>query len=259
MWVSSMPKPEVSVVVPVFNSEAYLAACLNSLLTQSYEDFEVLIVDDGSTDASLHVIRPFVEKDSRFQLIKCDENHGPAYARNQGIAVAKGRYVAFLDSDDYWLPTKLERQLAFMQEKSTPLSFTAYWRCDGEGEPKDLVSAPHQVDYFGLLKGNVMGCSTVMYDTAFFGRVLMPLLDKRQDFALWLQLLKQVEVARGLQEPLAVYRRRAGSLSSNKLVSAWANWRFYRRQVGLGFLPAVYYFSCYAIYGLKKHCRKGRK
>lgn len=241
---------KVSVVLPLFNSEAYIAETIASVLKQTYSDWELIIVDDVSDDGSVQIVERFAENDARIKLIRLSGNSGAATARNTAISEAKGRYIAFLDSDDLWSPNKLEVQLAFMQDNGYPFTFTAYQRIDETGKSLGIVGVPRKVSYKQMLKTSVIGCLTAMYDTTFFGKVYMPLIRKRQDYGLWLKLLKQVEFAYGIQQPLGLYRVRRDSISSNKLNTSTYNWRLYRDVEKLPFLSSCYYFSHYAVRGV---------
>src|SRR5690606_21911418 len=170
--------------------------------------------------------------------------------RNAGIKAAQGRYIAFLDSDDVWLPTKLEKQLEFMRRGDIAFSYCAYEKIDEEGEVFGRVGVPRKVSYRGLLKVCVIGCLTAMYDTQKLGKVYMPLIRRRQDLGLWLRILKKIDYAYGLQEILAQYRVRNDSISANKMVAARYTWKLYREHERLPLLKAVYYFSFYAVNGL---------
>lgn len=240
----------VSVITPLHNSAAYISETIESVLAQTYQAWELIIVDDVSTDQSVQIVEAFVERDARIKLIKLEENSGAAVARNTAIKAASGRYIAFLDSDDLWLPDKLDKQLAFMRMHGHPFTFSAYSRIDEQGQPLGLVGVPDKVSYRQMLKTSVIGCLTAMYDTAYFGKVYMPLIRKRQDYGLWLKLLKLVEHAHGLQKPLGLYRVRRDSISSNKLNTSTYNWRLYRDVENLSFLSSCYYFSHYAVRGV---------
>lgn len=240
----------VSVITPLHNASAYIAETINSVISQAYKNWELIIVDDVSEDDSVQIVEKFVEKEPRIKLIKLTENSGAAVARNSAIETAKGRYIAFLDSDDFWLPEKLETQLAFMQQHNYVFSFGGYERIDENGELLGLVGVPEKVNYKQMLKTSVIGCLTAMYDTAYFGKVYMPLIRKRQDYGLWLKLLKKTDFAYGLQMPLGQYRVRQDSISSNKLNTSTYNWRLYRQVEKLSFLASCYYFSHYAVRGL---------
>jgi glycosyltransferase involved in cell wall biosynthesis len=239
--------PTVSIISPSFNSAEFIAATVQSVLNQSIECWEMIIVDDCSTDNSVEVIQPFVEMDSRIKLIRLTKNSGAAVARNTAIEAAKGRYIAFLDSDDLWLPDKLEKQLAFMQENNYPFSFTTYDKINEEGDVFGHVGVPTKASYSDLLKTCSIGCLTAMYDTEYFGKVYMPLIRKRQDLGLWLKLLRKTDYAYGLNETLAQYRVHKRSISANKLSAASYTWRLYRDVEKLNFLKASYYFSHYAV------------
>lgn len=240
----------VSIITPVFDSEFYVADTINSLINQTYPFWELILVDDCSADASVSVIKTFIEKDSRIKLIELSQNSGAAVARNKGIEFANGRYIAFLDSDDLWLPDKLQKQLVFMQESNYPFTFTAYDKVDVNGQVFAHIGVPGKVTYSDLLKMCSIGCLTAMYDTQYFGKVSMPLIRKRQDFGLWLKLLKRTDYAYGLNETLAQYRVLSDSISANKFNAAKFTWRLYREVEGLNLLQASYYFSHYAVRSL---------
>ncbi|EEF78466.1 glycosyltransferase family 2 protein [Methylophaga thiooxydans] len=241
---------EVSIITPLHNAEAYISQTIGSVLHQTYQKWELIIVDDVSEDDSVQIVENFSKNDARIKLIRLRENSGAAVARNTAIETAKGRYIAFLDSDDVWLPEKLERQLTFMQENNYPFSFSAYERIDENGRSLGTVGVPKKVNYKQMLKTSVIGCLTAMYDTSHFGKVYMPLIRKRQDYGLWLKLLKQTDFAHGLQTSLGKYRIRRDSISANKMNTATYNWRLYRQVEKLSFLASCYYFSHYAVRGL---------
>lgn len=240
----------ISIITPSYNSSTFISKTIQSVLKQSYSDWEMIIVDDCSSDNSVEVVQLFVEKDPRISLIKLIENSGPAIARNKAIEVAQGRYIAFLDSDDLWLPNKLEKQLSFMQENDHPFSYTAYDKIDASGRVFGHIGVPGCVCYSDLLKMNSIGCLTAVYDTEYFGKVAMPLIRKRQDLGLWLKLLKKTDYAYGLNETLAQYRVHSDSISANKINAAKYTWQLYREVESLNFIKASYYFSYYAICGL---------
>ncbi|MFI0718364.1 glycosyltransferase family 2 protein [Streptomyces sp. NPDC021224] len=229
--------PLVSVVMPVHNSAATLGASVRSVLAQTHADVELLVTDDASTDDSMDLLRELARQDERVLPRAAPEQGGAARARNLAMERAQGDYVAFLDSDDMWLPEKLERQLAFAAAGDAPLTFTSYYKVDGDhtGEACDftpngrVVAARERVTYRDMLVQDHIGALTAMYDRDALGTRLMPDMPKRQDYALWLSIMRDGHPARGLQEPLAVYRAgRAGSLSSNKLALVEHNWRLYR-------------------------------
>ncbi|MFF0430031.1 MULTISPECIES: glycosyltransferase family 2 protein [unclassified Streptomyces] len=234
--------PLVSVVMPVYNSAATLGAAVRSVLTQTHSDLELLITDDKSSDDSMDLLMEFARQDERVKPESAPEQGGAGRARNLAIERARGDYVAFLDSDDMWLPEKTERQIEFAAAGSAPLTFTSYFKMDAdyEGESTDfvpngrVVRAREHVDYRAMLVRDYIGALTAMYDRTVLGTRLMPEMRKRQDYALWLSIMRDGADARGLVEPLAVYRsHQAGSLSSNKLSLVRYNWELYREHEGL--------------------------
>lgn len=238
--------------MPLYNAHEYLEYSIQSVLGQTYTNFELLIVDDASTDNSLVIAERFSKLDDRVKVLSLPVNSGAAVARNLAIKNASGRYIAFLDSDDSWKENKIERQLAFMQKKSIAFSYTEFDKVDSLGNVILKVCVPAKVSYSSLLKTTPIGCLTAMYDTSVVGKVYMPLIRKRQDLGLWLKLLKIVPYAYGLNESLADYRLREGSISENKLNAAIYTWTLYRYVEKLNFFTAIYYFSHYALNGFIK-------
>ena len=238
-----MSAPRVSVVTPVWNAARTLAETVASVRAQSYGNWEMLVVDDGSTDGSRALAEALAADDPRIQPLGWGETCGAAAARNAGIRAAAGRFIAFLDADDRWHPDKLARQLGYMVRADVPLTFTAYRRIDPEGRPIGSVAAPARLTHAELLKGNAIGCLTAVYDTAFFGKVEMPDLRRRQDFGLWLTLLRRIPAAHGLPEELADYRVRPGSLSAGRLDALGANWRLLRDVERLSPPRAAFYLA----------------
>ncbi|MDV9190062.1 glycosyltransferase family A protein [Streptomyces sp. SR27] len=234
--------PLVSVVMPVYNSAATLGAAVRSVLTQTHSDLELLVTDDRSSDGSMDLLMEFARQDKRVLPESAPEQGGAGRARNLAIERARGDYIAFLDSDDMWLPEKTERQIEFAAAGCAPLTFTSYFKMDAghEGESTDfipngrVVHAREHVDYRAMLVRDHIGALTAMYDRNVLGTRLMPEMRKRQDYALWLSIMRDGADARGLPEPLAVYRaHQAGSLSSNKLSLVRYNWELYREHEGL--------------------------
>ncbi|HEY9280785.1 MAG TPA: glycosyltransferase family 2 protein [Eoetvoesiella sp.] len=246
---------EVSVITALYNSADFIAAAIASVQAQTLQDWEMIIVDDCSTDDSCAIVQRLADADSRIKLIRLPQNGGAAVARNTAIRAAQGRYIAFLDSDDSWFPNKLDRQIEFMKANQYPFVFSAYERVDEAGAKLSPVHVPARVSYRQLLKTNVIGCFVAIYDSRYFGKVEMPLIRKRQDFGLWLCLLKKVDYAYAIQEPLGTYRVRNESVSSNKLDASSYNWQLYRHIEKLPLLASLYYFAHYAVRGvLRRHC-----
>lgn len=234
----------VSVVMPAHNSQFVLAESVRSVLTQTYTEWELLIVDDASTDATNVLAREFAETDQRIRLITLAENGGVARARNTGIQAARGRYLAFLDSDDLWLPEKLRTQIEFMQRTGAAFSFTRYRRFGADKALTKPLKVPSTVQYQQLLKGNVIGCLTVIIDRAKIPEVSMP-ETKHEDYVTWLGILRRGQLAWGLQRDLARYRVANSSISANKKNSAGWTWNIYRRIEGLTLLRSAWCFAHY--------------
>lgn len=242
--------PLVSIITPAFNAEATLLQTINSVRQQDYKNYEHLIIDDGSHDLTPEIVENMSRIDPRIKLFRLCENRGAAVARNVGIEFSSGDIIAFIDSDDLWLPHKLKTQIDFMRKKGVYFSYSAYKKVDKDGGVLSVVGAPETVCYKDMLKTCVIGCLTVAYDVRFFGKSYMPLLRLRQDYGMWLKMLKKVDFAYGIDEPLALYRVNKNSLSGSKLKAASYNWKVYRELEGLGVLRSGYYFSHYAVRGV---------
>jgi glycosyltransferase involved in cell wall biosynthesis len=238
------------VVTPVWNARATLEATVASVQAQTRDDWEMWLVDDGSTDGSRALAQALAARDPRLNVLGWAGNRGPAAARNAGIRAARAPRIAFLDADDLWRPAKLARQLAFMDAHGHAFVFCAYARIGADGRPRGVVPAPARVTRARALRGNPIGCLTAVYDAGILGKVEMPDLPRRQDYALWLRLLARVP-AHGLGEVLADYRLRPGSLSADKRVAARATWAVLRAE-GLSRPRAGYYFLHYAARALAR-------
>lgn len=241
---------KVSIITPSYNSSKFIKHTIGSILNQAFLDWELIIVDDCSTDNSCEVIQKFVELDRRIKLIKLEKNSGAAVARNTGIENATGRFIAFLDSDDTWHPEKLEKQVSFMLKNDYAFTYTQYHKVSENGDKVGELYFPSKTNYHNLLKTCVIGCLTAMYDTHKIGKVYFPLIRKRQDFALWLKILKKIDFAYGLDEDLAGYTVRSDSISANKFKAAQYNWYLYRHIEKLSLIKTLYYFSHYMIKGI---------
>jgi len=244
----------VSIITPIYNSGKYIECAIKSVQHQTYPYWEMILIDDGSTDGSIDLVRTFLDNDERIQLISLQKNQGPAKARNEGIKMACGRYIAFLDSDDLWLPEKLEKQLKFMDVNNSPLSFSAYQKIDENGDIIGQISIKKtKISYADLLKTNHIGCLTAMIDTKFLGeKMYMPLIKKRQDHGLWLSIVKKGYTAFGINEVLAQYRCRQHSISHAKINIFYYQWKLYREVERLSYIQSMYYMLTYAWYGFIK-------
>ncbi len=246
----------ISIIVPVYNAEKYIVETMDCVRAQTYTDWELLLVEDFCTDGTADRIRKYMEEkqDNRIRLIRQPANMGAAKARNRGLAEAQGRYIAYLDADDLWPPCKLEHELAFMEEKNAAFVFTGYEFADesGKGTGK-VVRVPETLCYRQALSNTTIFTTTVMFDTEKIDRQLleMPLI-KSEDTALWWKVLRNGYTAYGLDENLALYRRPAKSLSSNKLEAQRRIWALYRREEGLSIPRSAWHFLFWAIRAVKR-------
>lgn len=242
----------VSVVMPAYNAAATLCASMDSVFAQTHADVELLVIDDCSTDATWSLIEDAAARDSRVVPIKQPKNGGVAAARNAGIEAATGTHLAFLDSDDRWLPDKLALQLAHMRDTGTMISYTGYRRFDESGRELSIVRPPAEVGYADMLKSNRIGNLTGMYDRALgdgrFQRI------GHEDYVFWLHQVRRAGIARRVPTaaPLAEYLVRTGSLSADKRRAARWQWNIYRNIEGLGRIRAAWYFAHYAAIALMK-------
>jgi teichuronic acid biosynthesis glycosyltransferase TuaG len=250
----------VSIITPMFNSEKYIADTIKSVISQTYKNWEMIIVDDCSSDNSVNVVKDFTSNDNRIKLIQLDKNSGPAVSRNVAIEKSNGQYMTFIDSDDLWKNNYLDVALNKLSEKDIHFVFSSYYRRNSDlstnyGE----FIVPLKVSYFDTLKTCSISCLTAMYDVSFFGKQYMELLDKRQDYSLWLKLLKKVDYAHGIQQPLATYRMRPGSVSRNKRKAAKYQWKIYRQVENLNLLSSIFYFINYTVNGIIKYSFNRKK
>ena len=232
--------------MPIYNGEEHLQEAVASVMTQTHQLWELLIIDDASTDRSSEKILAF--KDKRIRFFQFEENMGAGIARNKGIAEAKGRYIAFLDADDTWSPEKLNKQLNLMAEINADFCYSSYKVIGGSKKTGPCIRALPKVDYDLMLRNNYIGCLTAIYDTMKLGKVYMPESRMRQDWGLWMRLLRKTDFAYGIQEPLATYRKQKDSLSSKKLNLLKVNYQFYRDEIGLGPMHALLRMTAFLFY-----------
>lgn len=236
--------PLISVIMPAYNTANFIAEAIDSVIQQTWSHWELIIIDDASTDATVEVINSYTALDARVNLIKNKRNKGPGVSRNLGIEKAKGTFIAFLDSDDQWLPYKLETQVEFMHQYNLDMSFSSYYLLkENEEQPYAIVQAPEVLTYSKLLRSNYVGNLTGMYDVTKTGKVFAPSIRKRQDWALWLTILKNKGETRSISRPLAVYRVRKESLSQNKTALIAYNYRIYRDFLNFGLLKSYAFMS----------------
>lgn len=245
----------VSIIVPVYNAEKFIRETIQTVLNQTYKNWELLLVNDCSTDNSKKIIEEYEKKDKRIHLIELEQNSGAAIARNTGIENSKGRYIAFLDADDLWDKRKLEKQLKFIKENNYEFTYTGYEFADENGNKNGkIVEVPNNINYKQALKNTTIFTSTVIFDIKKLGKELikMPNVKRGQDTATWWKVLKTGVVAYGLQESLSIYRRSNNTLSSNKIKALKRTWNLYRNVEKLPIFKSIYNFCCYCFNAIKR-------
>jgi teichuronic acid biosynthesis glycosyltransferase TuaG len=241
--ISTEHNPLISIITPLYNAESFITETISSIQKQTYSNWEVLIVDDSSTDLSSQIVEKLGLADSRIHFMRNNVNKGAAFCRNQGTERAKGEYIAFLDADDLWHEEKLEKQLRFMQAKNCDVSFTSYVHIDQYSEPLNKrIKALATLSYKKQHSNNYIGNLTGIYKSSALGKIRSPNMQKRQDWALWLEAIKRSKrPALGLQEDLAYYRVHTGSMSGNKLGLVSHNFNFYRIYLGHSWIASSFY------------------
>ncbi len=252
--MTKRPHHLISVVMPMCNSEKFVGKAIESVIGQTYPHWELLVVDDGSTDHSCDVVRAYAVRDARVKLLFNNNPVGMPYApRNFGIQQAKGDFIAFLDSDDMWLREKLRQQLAvFHRDERTAVVYSDYEKVNEEGVRRArIVTAPRKTNYQQLLYGNVIGNLTGIYDVRKVGKNYFTNVH-HEDYAFWLSVLKSGYIARSTSTVTALYRVRKMSVSASKFrVLTW-QWHIYRKVENIGIMRSLYYFCFYAFGGLRK-------
>ena len=235
-------KALVSIITPLYNSEAFIEGTINSILSQTYTNWELFLIDDFSTDSTVQIANTFANTYPNIIVLKNKTNCGAAVSRNKGINAAKGNFIAFLDADDLWKPNKLEVQIKFMLTNNCEVSYSSYEQIDEAGRPLNkLVKALPRLTYNKYLKTNYIGNLTGMYNAKTLGKITAPNLRKRQDWLLWLSAIKKSsKPALGIQESLAYYRIRPDSISSNKLALLKYNYWVYKKGLGFSTLKSLY-------------------
>lgn len=247
--------PLVSIVTPVYNSERFISDTIDSVLSQNYSSWELILIDDMSTDSSIEIINKYKIQDNRIKLIKNNQNLGAAKSRNRGTEVAHGRYIAFLDADDLWHPLKLSTQVKFMEDNNLGFTYTAYEFTDKTGKPTGKkVKVPFHITYRQSLKNHIIWTSTVMVDIGKIHKHLleMPNIRRGQDAATWWQILKHTNSAYGINEVLSYYRRSSSSLSANKFKAMKRTWYLFRKIEKLSTISSTYNFFWYAYNAVRK-------
>lgn len=219
----------VSIITPSYNSSQFISETIDSIVNQVYTNWELLITDDCSSDNSCDIIRQYSNNDHRIKLFCLTENAGAAVARNNSIKEAKGRYIAFCDSDDLWKPEKLEKQLDFMKKKNVEICYSSYLTCDEYNNITGIVVSYRSISYKQMLKDDSIGFLTFIYDTQTIGKIFMPLLRRRQDWAMKINLMQKCPMAYGMLDVLAYYRVHKNSLSNNKIKLIKYNVQVYKK------------------------------
>lgn len=245
--------PVCSVIMPAYNCEKYIGAAIDSVLGQTFTDLEIIVVDDCSPDGCSDKVHQYMENDKRVRYIRHKQNKGVAEARNTGVNMASGEYIAFLDSDDVWLPDKLAKQMQMLQESASVLCYTGARFIDDDG--RDLqknIDIPVTVNYESILHGNVVVCSSVLVKRDVLLEYPMERSDLQEDYITWLRILKAYGQGCGINEPLVYYRLAKGSKSRSKINSAMMTWKTYR-YIGLGLYESIQCFAGYVRHGIKRY------
>lgn len=254
-----MKQELVSVIMPTYNASKYLADSIESVLSQTYTHLELLITDDCSSDETQNILHKYAQKDPRVKVEYLKENCGPGIARNKSIERAQGRYIAFCDCDDRWFPEKLEKQIAHMTRKDCALCSSSYLICDENNQVTGINISPKHLTLGMMKRDNKIGCLTAIYDIKRLGhKFYMPAIRKRQDWALFLNIMKECQICFCVTEPLAYYRQRQNSVSSNKLSLIKYNVDVYQTVFGYTKIRAYlhFFFSFLPTYFLKILKRK---
>ena len=244
---------KVSIIMAAYNAEKTIRQAIESVLAQTYSDFELLIVNDCSKDQTQAIVEEYSQRDARVRLIVNPHNMGVSLTRMNGLNAATGEWIAVLDSDDAWMPEKLEGQMVLQKRTGAVLLYTGSQFMDGDGNKIDWVlNVPEKVDYRTLLKQNILSNSSSLCRKDLYKKHYAIGDGMHEDFALWLSILKNGEVAYGVNEPLLIYRISTNSKSGNKIKAAKMNWNTYRA-VGLNWIESLYYELWYVVRGLLKY------
>ncbi len=245
--------PTVSIITPLYNGAGFIGQTIRSVMSQTYTDWEMIIVDDCSRDQPEKIILPYVGRDQRIRLIRLNQNQGAAAARNHAFDLASGDFIAFLDGDDIWKPEKLAFQIGWMKQNDRAFSFTSYEIIKHDGSPAGkIIHAPEKIDYRHYLRNTVIGCLTVVIDRRKTGPFKMPLIGTSHDMALWLDMMKRGIDAYGIDEVLASYRLVSTSNTANKFKAAKGVWHVYRAVEKLAIFPSLINFSGYLFHAAWK-------
>lgn len=249
--------PDVSIITPVYNGMKYLGDTFRCLKDQTFGNFEWVIIDDCSTDGTGEFIRKMMKEDRRIAPVFMDKNSGPILARNRGMEAARGRFVAFLDADDLWMPEKLEKQIRFMKENSLALSYTSFRKIDIGGEllSRVTIPVPRKVTYNRLLGSNSIPASSAMFDRLITGNIFQDTSApvSKDDYFFWLEIVKRYGFAMGLREDLFRLRIHNDSITGNKWEMAKRHWKMYREDFRFSRMKSARLYCVYSIKGLAKY------
>ena len=235
-----MENPLVSIITPSFNSEKFIKETIQSVQNQTYQNWEMIIMDDASTDKTVAIAKQFADKDQRIKIYKLEKNSGTGIARNTALEKTSGQYISFLDADDLWKPEKLNKQINFLINNNLPFTFSFYDCIDEQGKSlSKRVEAPLNLSYRQLFFCNYIGNLTGIYDVNYFGKIRISSIRKRQDWMLWLTILKKIKVAQVVPESLAYYRIRENSISASKFDLLKHNFAVYRTFHGFNFIVSL--------------------
>lgn len=254
-----LDKPEVSIIIAAYNAQTCIAKAIQSVQKQTINDWELIVVDDGSTDETVKIVTAFAKCDDRIKLYENRKNLGVAKSRNVGLKLSHGNAVAFLDSDDSWYPEKLKKQLEYLRKENADIIYTSYAIVDAEGQKRcrDYI-VPESITFEQLLETNVIGCSTVMLRKSVMKECGFLEDYFHEDYVLWLQLLRSGCKAVGIPEVLVDYYYHADSKAGNKKRAARKRWNIYRKYLGFSPAKSARYFAIYALSGLRKYKQVGK-
>lgn len=251
-----MKAPLVTVITPAYNAECFIKETIDSVLAQSMSDWEMIVIDDGSADHTRDIVSAYAQTDSRIRLVVNESNMGVARTRNRGLELFRGRYVAFLDSDDYWEPQMLEKMVARAEETGADIIYCSYALVDEAGKKvcNDFI-VPSATTFEESIIRSVITCSTVLITGDLAKDNRFPVNMYHEDIAMWFRILRDGGTACGVTEVLAAYRQRKDSRSGDKLVSAVRRWPIYRKHLEMSFFQSVKAMIGYGYYGLIKFKR----
>lgn len=242
-------EPLVSIITPLYNSEKFIAETIESVLAQTYENWEMIIVNDCSKDNGAKIVEEYIKKDKRIKLFNNEKNMGVSFTRNRALDLSQGKYIAFLDSDDLWHKEKLKKQISFMENNNLSLTYTSYTKMNEDGSLRGIINVPKKLNYEELLKNCLIGFLTAVYKKEELEDCKF-IKSKAEDYIFWLNMFKKIDFAYGIQESLAFYRVSKNSRSSNKIDIVKFHWKIYREIENLSLIKSIYYYVIYIKRGI---------